>query len=91
MRLPQLLLGTLALALAAVASAATINLGASVQLSGPLANTGLYYQDVYTFALSHPPPCVPPFSPPPSPPRRGHRESGWWRRPLSCSASSPWC
>ena len=24
-------------------------------------------------------------------PRRGRRESGWWRSPLSCSASSPWC
>src|SRR6185437_1508204 len=51
MRLPQVLLGTLALALAAGASAATINLGASVQLSGPLANTGRYYQDGYKFAI----------------------------------------
>lgn len=50
-RLPQVLLGTLALALAACASAATINLGASVQLSGPLANTGRYYQDGYKFAI----------------------------------------
>jgi len=40
-----------ALACATGASAATITLGASVQLSGPLANTGRYYQDGYKFAV----------------------------------------
>ncbi len=39
------------LACAATASAATVMLGASVQLSGPLANTGRYYQDGYKFAV----------------------------------------
>jgi branched-chain amino acid transport system substrate-binding protein len=33
------------------AAAATITLGASVQLSGPLANTGRYYRDGYQFAV----------------------------------------
>ena len=33
------------------ASAATITLGASVQLSGPLANVGRYYRDGYQFAV----------------------------------------
>jgi len=33
------------------AAAATIALGASVQLSGPLANTGRYYRDGYQFAV----------------------------------------
>ncbi len=33
------------------ASAAPITLGASVQLSGPLANTGRYYRDGYQFAV----------------------------------------
>ena len=33
------------------ASAQTVTLGASVQLSGPLANTGRYYRDGYQFAV----------------------------------------
>jgi branched-chain amino acid transport system substrate-binding protein len=33
------------------AHAATITLGASVQLTGPLANTGRYYRDSYEFAI----------------------------------------
>ena len=48
-RLSLVLLG--ALAFATGAPAATITLGASVQLSGPLANTGRYYQDGYKFAV----------------------------------------
>ncbi|MEO6748259.1 MAG: amino acid ABC transporter substrate-binding protein, partial [Casimicrobiaceae bacterium] len=48
-RFSLVLLG--ALACATGASAATITLGASVQLSGPLANTGRYYQDGYKFAV----------------------------------------
>src|SRR5689334_15620858 len=32
-------------------SAADITLGASVQLTGPLANTGRYYKDAYEFAV----------------------------------------
>jgi branched-chain amino acid transport system substrate-binding protein len=32
-------------------SAAEITLGASVQLTGPLANTGRYYKDAYEFAV----------------------------------------
>lgn len=40
------------LALAAgAASAQAITLGASVQLTGPLANTGRYYKDAYQFAI----------------------------------------
>jgi branched-chain amino acid transport system substrate-binding protein len=39
------------LAAATHAQAATITLGASVQLSGPLANTGRYYRDGYEFAI----------------------------------------
>jgi branched-chain amino acid transport system substrate-binding protein len=39
------------LAVAARARAATVTLGASVQLSGPLANTGRYYRDGYEFAI----------------------------------------
>jgi branched-chain amino acid transport system substrate-binding protein len=42
--------GILAAAAAASATAA-ITLGASVQLSGPLANTGRYYKDGYQFAV----------------------------------------
>jgi branched-chain amino acid transport system substrate-binding protein len=34
-----------------VSSAADITLGASVQLTGPLANTGRYYKDAYEFAV----------------------------------------
>ncbi|HEY5366869.1 MAG TPA: amino acid ABC transporter substrate-binding protein [Casimicrobiaceae bacterium] len=48
-RFSLVLLG--ALACATGAPAATITLGASVQLSGPLANTGRYYQDGYKFAV----------------------------------------
>jgi len=39
------------LAFAAQALAATVTLGASLQLSGPLANTGRYYRDGYEFAV----------------------------------------
>ncbi|HEY7944416.1 MAG: amino acid ABC transporter substrate-binding protein [Burkholderiales bacterium] len=39
------------LALPTTASAATVELGASVQLSGPLANTGRYYRDGYQIAV----------------------------------------
>jgi branched-chain amino acid transport system substrate-binding protein len=39
------------LAVATHAHAATVTLGASVQLSGPLANTGRYYRDGYEFAI----------------------------------------
>jgi len=39
------------LAAATHAQAATVTLGASVQLSGPLANTGRYYRDGYEFAI----------------------------------------
>jgi branched-chain amino acid transport system substrate-binding protein len=35
----------------ATSSAADITLGASVQLTGPLANTGRYYKDAYGFAV----------------------------------------
>jgi branched-chain amino acid transport system substrate-binding protein len=48
-RLFFILLGILAFA--AEASAAPITLGASVQMSGPLANTGRYYRDGYQFAV----------------------------------------
>ena len=47
----RLLLVLSAIAFATGASAAPIQLGASVQLSGPLANTGRYYQDGYKFAV----------------------------------------
>jgi branched-chain amino acid transport system substrate-binding protein len=40
-----------ALALAHTAWSASIVLGASVQMSGPLANTGRYYRDGYDFAI----------------------------------------
>jgi branched-chain amino acid transport system substrate-binding protein len=40
-----------ALALAAAAHAQTITFGASVQLTGPVANTGRYYKDAYEFAI----------------------------------------
>jgi len=39
------------LAAAPHTQAATVTLGASVQLSGPLANTGRYYRDGYEFAI----------------------------------------
>jgi branched-chain amino acid transport system substrate-binding protein len=39
------------LAAATHTQAATVTLGASVQLSGPLANTGRYYRDGYEFAI----------------------------------------
>ena len=48
-RLLLVLLGILAFA--TEASAATVTLGASVQMSGPLANTGRYYRDGYQFAV----------------------------------------
>ena len=37
---------------AAVAQTKTIKLGASVQLSGSLANTGRYYRDAYNLAVA---------------------------------------
>jgi branched-chain amino acid transport system substrate-binding protein len=40
-----------ALGVAAVAHAQTITFGASVQLTGPVANTGRYYKDAYEFAI----------------------------------------
>ncbi|MGH8801177.1 MAG: ABC transporter substrate-binding protein, partial [Casimicrobiaceae bacterium] len=40
-----------ALALTGPAAAATITLGASVQMTGSLANTGRYYKDGYEFAV----------------------------------------
>jgi len=40
-----------ALAFAGTAAAQTITLGASVQLTGPVANTGRYYKDAYEFAI----------------------------------------
>jgi branched-chain amino acid transport system substrate-binding protein len=57
MKLPkrQLLTASLALGFAAVGSAVhaadTITLGTSLQLSGPLANTGRSYRDAYQFAV----------------------------------------
>ncbi len=48
-RLLFVLLGIFAFG--AEASAAAITLGASVQMSGPLANTGRYYRDGYQFAV----------------------------------------
>lgn len=48
----RLLFGLLGiLVFATEASAAAITLGASVQMSGPLANTGRYYRDGYRFAV----------------------------------------
>ncbi|MCC6610910.1 MAG: amino acid ABC transporter substrate-binding protein [Burkholderiales bacterium] len=44
-----LLLATLLMSAAGWAQ--TINLGASVQLTGPIANTGRYYKDAYEFAI----------------------------------------
>jgi len=40
-----------AYAVATAAYAAPVTLGASVQMSGPLANTGRYYRDGYQFAV----------------------------------------
>ncbi|HET9669174.1 MAG TPA: amino acid ABC transporter substrate-binding protein [Casimicrobiaceae bacterium] len=40
-----------ALAFAGTAAAQTITFGASVQLTGPVANTGRYYKDAYEFAI----------------------------------------
>jgi branched-chain amino acid transport system substrate-binding protein len=40
-----------ALGVAAAAHAQTITFGASVQLTGPVANTGRYYKDAYEFAI----------------------------------------
>jgi branched-chain amino acid transport system substrate-binding protein len=52
--LVRLLTPLLALLLAAPAAfASDITLGASVQLTGPLANTGRYYRDGYEFAIEH--------------------------------------
>jgi branched-chain amino acid transport system substrate-binding protein len=48
--LSSLLLGAAAIA-PAPAHAADILLGASVQLTGPVANTGRYYKDAYEFAV----------------------------------------
>jgi branched-chain amino acid transport system substrate-binding protein len=49
--LPFLLLGAIATA-PAPSNAADILLGASVQLTGPVANTGRYYKDAYEFAVA---------------------------------------
>lgn len=40
-----------AFAAAATAGAQTVTFGASVQLTGPVANTGRYYKDAYDFAI----------------------------------------
>src|SRR6478672_3037550 len=40
-----------AFAASAVAGAQTVTFGASVQLTGPVANTGRYYKDAYDFAI----------------------------------------
>ena len=40
-----------ALGAAAAANAQTVTFGASVQLTGPVANTGRYYKDAYEFAI----------------------------------------
>jgi branched-chain amino acid transport system substrate-binding protein len=40
-----------ALCAAAAAAAQTVTFGASVQLTGPVANTGRYYKDAYEFAI----------------------------------------
>jgi branched-chain amino acid transport system substrate-binding protein len=45
------LAASLALAAGAAPAAQPISLGASVQLTGPLANTGRYYKDAYEFAI----------------------------------------
>jgi branched-chain amino acid transport system substrate-binding protein len=45
------LIGGIAAALVAASASAVITLGASVQLSGPLANTGRYYRDGYEMAI----------------------------------------
>ena len=50
MRLAAVAAG-LALAAGAAVAAQPITLGASVQLTGPLANTGRYYKDAYQFAI----------------------------------------
>ena len=50
MRLAAVAAG-LALAAGAAVAAQPIMLGASVQLTGPLANTGRYYKDAYQFAI----------------------------------------
>lgn len=49
--LPALLAAALAAAPAAPALAQDILLGASVQLTGPVANTGRYYRDAYQIAI----------------------------------------
>jgi branched-chain amino acid transport system substrate-binding protein len=40
-----------AMLMAGMASAQTITLGASVQVTGPVSNTGRYYKDAYEFAI----------------------------------------
>jgi branched-chain amino acid transport system substrate-binding protein len=45
------ILFTAAFAAAATAGAQTVTFGASVQLTGPVANTGRYYKDAYEFAI----------------------------------------
>ncbi len=47
----QLLLGLIGTLCAAAVAADTITLGASVQVTGPVANTGRYYRDGYEFAI----------------------------------------
>ena len=55
--IPSLLAASAAFTLIGAASSAaptpapTITLGASVQETGPLANTGRYYRDAYRFAV----------------------------------------
>ena len=49
--LPAVLAGCLTAGVAGAALAQDVVLGASVQLTGPVANTGRYYRDAYQFAI----------------------------------------
>src|SRR5712692_10813234 len=51
-KMKQLLLGLIGTLCAAAVAADTITLGASVQVTGPVANTGRYYRDGYEFAIA---------------------------------------
>ena len=51
MRLSGVILGAAAVLACTPALAADIVLGASVQLTGPVANTGRYYKDAYNFVI----------------------------------------
>jgi branched-chain amino acid transport system substrate-binding protein len=49
--MPRFLVFVAALAFSAAALAQDVTFGASVQLTGPVANTGRYYKDAYEFAI----------------------------------------